>query len=121
MKDKFLSADIFRVISSASSWRTPRGSARFRAESGGVRRKIILAEDRRIRTEPGGVGAFPREFARNRCGRFSAEPIADVCHHIGNHSFRVEIWQRVYRVEIETNRVKFDKNSSKNSNKSCKN
>ena len=38
MNDKFLSADIFRVNSSASSRRTPRGSARFRAESGGVRR-----------------------------------------------------------------------------------
>ena len=38
MYDKFLSADIFRVNSSASSRRTPRGSARIRADSAGVRR-----------------------------------------------------------------------------------
>ena len=57
--------------------------ARFRAESGGVRRtfggvrgKIFLAEVRRIRAEPGGIRTFPRGFARNRGGRSSAEPIA---------------------------------------------
>ena len=38
MYDKFLSADIFRVKFSASSRRSPRGSARIRAESAGVRR-----------------------------------------------------------------------------------
>ena len=38
MLGRFLSADIYRVNSSASSPRSPRGSARIRAESAGVRR-----------------------------------------------------------------------------------
>ena len=87
---RFLSADIFRVNSSASSRRSPRGSARIRAESagvrrcppnvrrtfGGVRRQIFLADVRRIRAEPGGVRAYPRGFVRIRGGSSSAEPVA---------------------------------------------
>ena len=63
----------------------PPESARKRADSagrppkiffGGVRRKIFLADVRRIRAEPGGVRAYPRGFARIRGGSSSAEPVA---------------------------------------------
>ena len=83
---RFLSADIFRVNSSASSARIrpyPRGVRRsppnVRRTFGGVRRKIFLADVRRIRAEPGGVRAYPRGFARIRGGSSSAEPVAPYC------------------------------------------
>ena len=59
MKDKFLSADIFRVNSSASSPRiradppvSKQTPPNVRRTFGGVRRKIILGEVHRIRAEP---------------------------------------------------------------------
>ena len=58
----------------------PRGLRRcppnVRRTFGGVRRKIFLADVRRIRAEPGGVRAYPRGFARIRGGSSSAEPVA---------------------------------------------
>ena len=80
MNNKFLSADIFLENSTASSPQTPSGPARSPLNVcrtyGGVRRKIILAEVRRIRAEPGRVRVFPPGLVRNRGRRSSAEPIA---------------------------------------------
>ena len=84
MQNKFLPADIFRVNSSASSRRTPRGSARIRAESAerspDVRRSPPENNFGGSSPDPRGTGRSPRGFARNRGGRSSAEPIADLSY-----------------------------------------
>ena len=79
MKDKFLSADIFRMNSSASLRRTPRGSARFRTESGGVRRTFAG------RSAMSAGKLFWRKFAGSARNRAESAQI------------RAEPWQKVFR------------------------
>ena len=90
MLGRFLSADICRVNSSASSRRSPRVSARIRAESAGVRRTFagrsaesaeryfwrMSGGSARNRAESARIRADSRGFARIRGGSSSAEPIA---------------------------------------------
>ena len=80
MLGRFLSADIFRVNSSASSLRSPRGSARIGAESAERSPNVRRSPPKNIfggrPADPRGTGRSPRGFARIRGGSSSAEPVA---------------------------------------------
>ena len=85
MKDKFLSADIFRVNSSASSRRTPRDSplsARSPAESAERSPDVRWSPPEnyfgRSSPDPRRTRRSLRVSARNCGGRSSAEPIAEI-------------------------------------------
>ena len=119
MLGRFLLTDIFRVNSSASSPRSPSGSARIRAESAGVRRTFAERSPDVRRSppknifggrpaDPRGTGRSPRGFARIHGGSSSAEPIAAKTRTLNiTHSHNTYLQLHIFaKYVLATNRVR---------------